>query len=222
MIDVIDLGLIGYDEAYMIQKELLQKRKRNEIQDTLLVLEHKNIFTVGRSAKNNNLLVSKEELIKSKIDIKKIDRGGDITFHGKGQFVIYPILDLHKYGKDVHKYLNALEIVAIDFLKKYAVYSKTKEGFRGVWVNEEKIASIGVGISSWCTYHGMSINIKNDLKYFDMINSCGIKNCKATSLAKIINDDTLDLKDIMPSLVESFKRIFESIAYEYEQISRVA
>ncbi|MCX5686834.1 MAG: lipoyl(octanoyl) transferase LipB [Candidatus Omnitrophica bacterium] len=177
---IIDLGLIGYTEAYGIQKELVNKRRRREIGDSLILAEHPPIFTIGR-------LGSIENLIKNNgVTVLRVDRGGDITFHGPGQLVLYPIVNLKDNALDLHKYMRLLESAAITFLRQYSVEAKKIEKRTGVWVDGKKIASIGIAASGWVTYHGMSVNLNVDLEYFSMIYPCGMKDVMATSLDRVI------------------------------------
>lgn len=186
---ILDLGLIDYEDALKTQRELVSKRKLQIIGDSALVVEHPSVFTIGRSGSRNNLLVDEKFLSENGIKVLDVDRGGDITFHSPGQLVVYPIIDLKERVRDLHNYLRELEKVVISFLKKYGVKGMTRKGAAGVWVGEEKIAFIGVAAKDWITYHGLGVNISNDIKFFSMINPCGIKSLRVTSLAKILRRD---------------------------------
>ena len=182
---ILDMGLIDYEDALKTQRELVSKRKLQIIGDLALVVEHPSVFTIGRSGSRNNLLVDEKFLSEKGIKVLDVDRGGDITFHSPGQLVAYPIIDLKKRVRDLHNYLRELEEVVVSFLKKYGVKGVTRKGSTGVWVGEEKIAFIGVAAKDWVTYHGLSVNISNDIEFFSMINPCGIKSLRVTSLAKV-------------------------------------
>ena len=214
---ILDLGIIDYSEALKIQRELVNKRKADEIPDSILVVEHPPVFTIGRGGSRKNLLVEEEYLSKQGIAVMNVDRGGDITFHSPGQLVIYPILDLKKRTKDLHKYLRDLEEVVIGFLNVYDVIGRRFDGATGIWVQDRKIASIGIAAKDWVTYHGLSVNINNDTRFFSMINPCGIKDLKVTSLKSILGREVQQglAKRI---LLDEFNNIFstEEVKSVYE------
>lgn len=221
---VIDLGLIEYPEAYKVQKKILEERKRNEVPDTLLILQHPDVITVGRGGNENNILASEEELRAKGIIVHKVDRGGDVTFHGPGQLVAYPIFNLKEQVKDVHLYLRKLEEVVIEFLKKYKVKGLRRQGVTGVWVepkNNQKIASIGIGLSSWVTYHGVSIKINADLNKFSLIRPCGMDSHKITSLNQLLLE-TVNIIEAKERLLEAFKAVFNLEIKVVEPFSLVA
>lgn len=182
---VLDLGRIDFEECYKVQKDMVRRRRAGEIEDSVLFAEHDEIFTIGRTGSDDNILVPYETLLANGLKVLRIDRGGDVTFHGPGQLVIYPIIDLKTSGKDLHKYLRDLEELAIRFLKDYSIKAERVAGKTGAWIRGRKIASVGVGASGWITYHGLSININCDLRYFSMINPCGMKDVEMTSLERI-------------------------------------
>ncbi len=183
---ILDLGMIDYEAALKFQRELVCKRRVQEIDDCVLIVEHPPVFTIGRSGSRQNLLVGEEYLSEKGINVVDVDRGGDITFHGPGQLVSYPIIDLKERIKDLHNYLRDLEEVAIGFLKKYDVIGNRIKDATGVWVGDRKIAFIGIAAKDWVTYHGMSVNVNTNLEFFSMINPCGMKNIKVTSLKEIL------------------------------------
>lgn len=185
-IQVLDLGKKDFKEVYKIQKELVGRRYREEIPDTLILTEHYPVFTIGRSGSRENILCSEEKLEEEGIQVYEIDRGGDITYHGPGQIVGYPVMDLRKQGRDVHLYLRKLEEVIIRFLATYSIQGERIEGMTGVWIQNKKIASIGIGISKWITYHGFCVNLYPNLKHFQMINPCGLGK-PVTSLREILD-----------------------------------
>jgi lipoic acid synthetase/lipoyl(octanoyl) transferase len=183
---ILDLGVIKYEGAYAVQKELLRRRRLGKIGDSALLAEHEAVFTIGRPGSRKNLLVDEGALNAAGIRVIDTDRGGDITFHGPGGLVVYPVIDLKYRSRDLHRYLRELEDLAINFLAGYAVDGERVESQTGVWARGGKIAFIGVGASDWVTYHGLSININIDLGYFGMINPCGLKGARVTSLAGIL------------------------------------
>ncbi|MFA4981412.1 MAG: lipoyl(octanoyl) transferase LipB [Candidatus Omnitrophota bacterium] len=184
---ILDLGLIDYEAACRIQKEFVARRKSGCIEDSIVLAEHKAVFTIGRTGLSENLLEREDVLRESGIKVIRVDRGGDITFHGPGQLVIYPIVDLKSRGRDMHKYMRDLEEAAIRALRDYAVFGERIHSKTGVWIGEKKIASVGVGASNWITFHGISLNIDCDLSFYNMINPCGMKGVKMTSLGAILN-----------------------------------
>lgn len=182
---ILDLGRIDFEECYRLQKDLVRRRRAGEAEDSILFAEHNEVFTIGRTGSENNLLVPYEALLQEGLKVLRIDRGGDVTFHGPGQLVVYPVIDLKGSGRDLHRHLRDLEELAIRFLKDYSIDAERVSGKTGAWVSGKKIASVGVGASGWITYHGLSININCDLRYFSMINPCGMKKVEMTSLERI-------------------------------------
>lgn len=207
---ICDLGLTEYEDTYRIQKEFVTRRKLGEIEDSIIITEHNPVFTIGRVGNASNLLVDETSLASQGIKVMRVDRGGDITCHMPGQLVIYPVMDLKKRGKDLHKYLRDLEEVALQFLKRYGIIARRVEGRTGVWVEGKKIVSIGIGASDWVTYHGMSINITNDLHYFSMINACGMPDAQAISMEAILGKD-IDMNEAKLVLIREFYRVFRTI-----------
>ena len=210
---VLNLGPRDYLNVYNLQKKLVNKRIKGEIPDVLILNEHNPVFTIGRRGGKGSILASKEELKKRGIKIYEIDRGGDIIYHGPGQLVGYPIMNLKSKGKDIHLYLRNLEEVIIRLLKDYGVQSKRIEGHTGVWVENEKIAAIGIGVKRWVSFHGFCLNVNPNLSYFDMINPCGIKDKGITSLAKLTNfedngNGKMKLAQLTNNLIKHFGKVF--------------
>lgn len=172
--EVRDLGRVGYAEALAIQKDLAEQRKRGEIPDQLLLVEHPHVITLGRNGHLENLLAGSEVLERSGISFHHSDRGGDITYHGPGQIVGYPIFDLREWKRDVVAYVRAIEQVLIDTLNDFGIRGGREQGCTGVWVDGRKIAAIGVHISRWVTSHGFALNHSTDLSYFQYIVPCGL------------------------------------------------
>ena len=179
-----DLGLIHYAEALAIQKDLEAKRKAGTIPDQLLIVEHPHVITLGRNGHLDNLLASPDVLARTGISFHNADRGGDITYHGPGQIVGYPIVDLREWKRDVGAYVRAVEQVIIDTLTDFELAGERVAGATGVWVNGKKVAAIGVHISRWVTTHGFALNHLTDLSYFHYIVPCGLTK-PVTSLREL-------------------------------------
>lgn len=180
----IDLGLMDYSQAYRLQKEAVAQVIAGA-PERVFLCEHPTILTLGRMADQKYILASQEELAARGIEILSTDRGGEVTLHAPGQLVVYPILDLKKRGKDLKQYLYHLEEVAIQFLQQYKILSFRKLGKTGVWVGDQKIVSIGVGVRKWVTFHGLGINVSTDLTLFSLINPCGL-SVAMTSIESIV------------------------------------
>ena len=185
----IPLGRTSYEQVWKFQKQLLNRRATGSVPDCLISTEHDPVLTMGRGTDHENLLASDAELKRRSVTLFEIERGGDITFHGPGQLVLYPIIDLKERGRDSHKYLRDLEQVTIRALAEFGLKAGVKEGLTGVWVNDKKVAAIGVALSKWITYHGVAINVATDLSYFDLINPCGITNYPVGSVADSLGRD---------------------------------
>jgi len=207
---ILSLGLTNYKKALNIQRDLLDKRKNNLIPDTLILLEHPPTITIGRGGDLKNLLVSEGYLKDRGIYFEQISRGGDITFHGPGQIVAYPIMNLNSLGRDIHKYLRSLEHLIIDMLKNYDIKASGLKGITGVWANEKKIASIGIGVKRWITYHGFAININNDLDYFDMMIPCGLSKVRMTNVTTESDTDKVSIQEANDYIIESFSKTFNT------------
>ena len=198
--NILDLGKSHYNEAWKIQKKLQSKRISGEIDDQLLLVEHFPVYTLGKNAPAEHLLINKSE----EISIVQSDRGGNVTFHGPGQIVGYPILDLNNYRKSITWYMRELEQVIINILKDYGIKAQRKKGLTGVWVNDKKIAALGVRISRWVTMHGFSLNINPDLKYYQGIIPCGISQYGVTSMADLLDNSVPKMSEIKENLVGHF------------------
>jgi len=180
--ETVWLGEVAYREALDLQLSFLDRRAGRRIPDTLLLLTHPHVYTLGRAGDEANLLVSKETLASEGISVERVGRGGDITYHGPGQLVGYPIVRMDK--PDVHKFVRSIESALMDSVREFGVDARRIQGLTGVWAGERKIASIGVGIRKWVTYHGFALNVTTDLSRFKRINLCGLKGREATSIAK--------------------------------------
>jgi len=183
---IIDLGLIDYQKALDLQHHLWSRRVEGEVPDLLLILEHPHVITLGRRGERSSLLVSTDVLESMKIPLFHTERGGDVTYHGPGQMIIYPILNLKEYGYLLIRYVSELEEVILSVLKDFGIEGKRDSSNRGVWADSAKIASIGVAIKRCVSLHGIALNYATDLKYFDLINPCGLKGKKMISIEKIL------------------------------------
>ncbi len=201
-----DLGRIGYAEAFDLQKRLVEQRKRGEIPDQLLFVEHPHVITLGRNGRQENLLVSSEALERKGVEFYETNRGGDVTYHGPGQIVGYPIFDLREWKRDVLAYVRGLEQVLIDALAGFGIAAGRVTGATGVWVDGAKIAAIGVHISRWITSHGFALNVTTDLEYFRLIVPCGLTK-PVTSLRALGCSATRD--EVQAALAREFSRHFE-------------
>jgi len=204
---VLDLGLREYAEVYDLQKRMVELRVKGEIEDTLILVEHPPVITIGRRGSRRNILISESRLREMGIKVFEVERGGDVTLHCPGQVVGYPILDLTRHGRDLYKYLRNLETVIIRLLKEYNIQAVSNRGHRGVWVGKANIVSLGIACRRWITWHGFSLNVNPDLTYFSLINPCGIANGEVTSMAKIFGE-TISYNGINPRLIHHFGEVF--------------
>ncbi len=207
----IDLGLIGYAEAWSLQKRLVAARKAGAIEDVLLLCEHPHVITLGRNGKRENLLASESVLRQKGVEFHATDRGGDITYHGPGQIVGYPILNLSAIRRDVVWYVRLLEEVMIRATAEFGLSAERVAGKTGIWVRsgeeEEKLAAIGVHISRWVTSHGFAYNVATDLRYFDLIVPCGIAGRRATSLERLLGR-RVEYQEVAPRLAKYLGEVF--------------
>ncbi|HCN23827.1 MAG TPA: lipoyl(octanoyl) transferase [Candidatus Marinimicrobia bacterium] len=202
-LQIQDLGLCSYKEVWDLQKNIQADRIAGKDQDTLLLVEHTPVYTFGKNSDKNHLLQHYPE----NVQIFHIERGGDITFHGPGQLVGYPILDLNNYKKSISWYMRSLEEVIIDTLDIYGLVAIRKDGLTGVWIGDEKIAALGVRISRWVTMHGFALNVNTDLNYYDGIIPCGILEYGVTSMEKLLGCK-ISMDDIKNNLISCFRNIF--------------
>ena len=203
MLNFRDLGLSPYQQTWDLQKKLQSRRIKNEIEDTVLLVEHEPVYTFGKNADENHLLQNYPD----NVNIFHIERGGDITFHGPGQLVGYPIIDLHNYKMSISWFMRSLEDVIINTLMHYGIAANRKEGLTGVWVKDEKIAALGVRISRWVTMHGFALNVNTQLHYYDSIIPCGIFEYGVTSMEKVLNKE-IDMDEVKHVLIEQFQNVF--------------
>ena len=203
---VRELGRIAYGPALELQQELIAARKAGTVADHLLLLEHPHVITLGRNGHRENLLASPEIMERAGISFFPTDRGGDVTYHGPGQLVAYPILDLREWKRDVGAFVRAVEQTIIDTLADYGIAAGRIPKLTGVWVNDRKIAAIGVHISRWVTSHGLALNVTTDLSYFQYIVPCGLTK-PVTSMAQLGVRATLE--EVSRSLAGHFGRNFD-------------
>ncbi len=208
---IVDLGLIGYAEAWSLQKRLVAARKASAIEDVLLLCEHPHVITLGRNGRRENLLASESVLKQKGVEFHATDRGGDITYHGPGQIVGYPILNLSAIRRDVVWYVRMLEEAMIRATAEFGLSAERVAGKTGIWVRsgeeEEKLAAIGVHISRWVTSHGFAYNVATDLRYFDLIIPCGIAGRHATSLEKLLGR-RVECREVAPRLAKYLGEVF--------------
>ena len=222
---VRNLGRVRYAEALARQSESVELRKSGVISDQLLLVEHPHVVTMGRNGHHENLLAAPELLARSGIEFFETDRGGDVTYHGPGQIVGYPILDLAEHRRDVRWYVQLLEEMMIRTSAEFGIVARRVEGRHGLWVDtavsqEEKLAAIGVHLSRWVTSHGFAYNVSTDLRYFDLIVPCGIPGKRATSLERLLNH-AVSLDEAKPKLTTHFGDIFnrEIISMSRKQLA---
>jgi lipoate-protein ligase B len=207
-LEVLDLGRMRYADAFAIQQRLVEQRKRGEGSDTLLFVEHPHVVTMGRTGKQQNILASEEVLARTGIECYESDRGGDVTYHGPGQVVGYPILDLREWKRDVHAYFYGVERSLIEALAVFGIMAERiqERGYEGVWVKGAKVAAIGIHISRWITSHGFALNVETDLEYFKYIVPCGLTKpvCSLRSLGCQAGRD-----EVMRAITASFAQVFD-------------
>lgn len=209
-VEVVSIeGLCPFQKAWMLQRERLEHVRRGTMPNTLFLLEHAPVITLGRNSRAEHVLASSTELSMRGIEVVSTDRGGDVTYHGPGQMVVYPILDLRQWQKSIRWYLRSLEDVVITLLDTYGVSATREPPFTGVWVRGEKVAAIGVGLRDWVTFHGLSLNVNTDLTAFELIVPCGLHGKPVTSLQKILQKPLI-MADVRERFTEIFCRQFSA------------
>ncbi len=205
---ILSLDKIEYKEAFDLQRKLVEKRMEGKIPDVFILLEHYPVFTVSRDETRNNILVSEEVLKKKGVDVCRTDRGGDVTYHGPGQIVGYNIMDLGCRGKDLHVYIRSIEQLIIDTLSDYDISAGRDTKHPGVWVDNNKIAAIGIAIKSgWISMHGFSLNVNPDMECYSMIVPCGIADKGVTCMKEVCGSDIM-IEELHQKLIEHYCRIF--------------
>ncbi|MBM4277305.1 MAG: lipoyl(octanoyl) transferase LipB [Deltaproteobacteria bacterium] len=205
---IVDLGTVDYAKALDLQHQFWSKRVEGEVPDLLLILEHPHVITLGRRGERSHLLISPDVLEAMKIPLFHTERGGDVTYHGPGQLVVYPIFNLKDYGYRLIQYVSQLEEVILSVLMDFGIEGKRDSSNRGVWAGGDKIASIGVAIKRWGSFHGIALNYATDLKYFELINPCGLKGIRITSIEKIIGEK-VPRDRLVERIIFHFKEIFK-------------
>lgn len=203
----IDLGLISYSECLDLQMQIVNLRHQGLIGDIVLLLEHNPVITMGRSGGKDALLVTPERLLQAGVELYNTDRGGNITYHGPGQLVNYPIFDLKEYGKDVHLFLRNLEQVVIETIGEFGVTGEAVPGLTGVWVNGDKISSIGVAARKWISYHGFALNVDPNLMHWALLHPCGLIGKHVTAL-RMLTDPCPSMDEVKSACTRSIVKVF--------------
>ena len=204
---VFDLGLIDFPSAWNFQRNVFYQVKQKRICSALILCQHKPVITLGRGSKKENILIDQKELEKLNIKTFEIERGGDTTYHGPGQLCAYPIVNLNYFKKDIHWFLRSLESLCLEVLFEFGIKGQTRAGLTGVWMGQKKIASVGIAIRNWITFHGISLNIKeNDLANFSLIRPCGL-DIIMTSMEGVLRKEVMTDK-VKEILLRAFKKYF--------------
>ncbi len=209
-LEVMRLGVVPYDEGLALQERLVHERAAGQRGDALLLLEHPPVVTLGRGGHREHLLASPQQLAQRGVAVFETPRGGDITFHGPGQLVGYPIVALPPGRRDVRRYVTDVEEVVIRTLTDYGVTAERVAGLRGIWVGSEKVAAVGVRISRWITSHGFALNVSTDLSWFDLIRPCGIEDRGVTSLERLLGHP-VPVEEVADRLVRRFAEVFDGL-----------
>jgi lipoyl(octanoyl) transferase len=205
---VKQLGLIAYAEGLRLQAEAVARRKAGEIPDMLFLLEHPHVYTLGRNARKSNILMTPEWLASRGAQVFETDRGGDVTYHGPGQLVGYPIVDLKDHRRDISWYMRSLEEVLMGVAAEYGIEAVRVPGAAGVWIGNDKLAAMGVHVSRWVTSHGFALNVNTDLRYFEWIVPCGLAGKGVTSLLKLLGRKVA-MDEVVEKVIRHFGRVFE-------------
>lgn len=203
------LGLVDYTQASQLQEQLVEARLSGQPSDSLLLLQHPNVITIGASGAETNILATSEILKKASISMAHTDRGGDVTYHSPGQLVAYPIFDLRRRGRDIHRYVRDIEEVVIRTLSYFSITGQRQQGYPGVWVGEDKICALGIRVRGWITKHGLALNVNNDLQPFEFINPCGVKGLKVTSMRLLLGCE-VEISQVAEALTRHFASIFDT------------
>lgn len=206
--DVVDLGKRDYKEVWDIQRIIHQKHVDGYLKDTLLLVEHDHVLTLGKSSKETNILITRELLDEKGVACYEIERGGDVTYHGPGQLVGYPILNIKRGLAGIRPYIECLEDVVIKTLQNFSIVGRTRQRMIGVWTDQGKVCSIGVAVKRWVSFHGFALNVNTDLSYFNLINPCGMPHITMTSMQEILGQH-VPMEEVKRSIIQSFKAIFK-------------
>ncbi len=204
----INLGTLPYTEAFELQKQRVEQLQNGAAQDSLLFLEHPHVVTLGRNATGDALVADRSFIEARGVELADTNRGGDVTYHGPGQLIGYPLLQLENDRHDIRRYVGDLEDVLIRTLADFSITGRRHPEHRGVWVDGRKIASLGIRISRWVTSHGFALNVNTDLSYFSLIQPCGIAGCEMTSMASLTGGD-VDMDAVIECLIVHFGEVFE-------------
>ncbi len=205
-LNIIDLDQKSYNETWDFQKKLHEQRIKNEIPDSLILVEHPHVYTLGKNAVASNMIASEEYLKDHGVEVVNVDRGGDITYHGPGQLVGYPIFHLKEHKLSVRNYVDKIEEILLQTLADYNIEGRQIDGLTGIWVEKQKIAAIGLRISRWVTYHGFALNIKTDLSLFNGIIPCGISDKGVTRMIDLNKNATLE--SVKKTIIEKICNVF--------------
>lgn len=217
---VLEVERICYNDAFELQRKLVSARLNNEIEDTLILLEHDPVFTVPSTQTLNNILVPTEILSREGIEVCRTDRGGDVTYHGPGQVVGYSIMDLKEQGRDLHRYIRNVEQVLIDTLKDYGIAAQRDPKHPGVWTSNKKIAAIGIAVKNgWITMHGFALNVNPDMNHFTMIVPCGISDKGVTSMAEKLGAP-VDRRALQKKLIRQYAKIFDCAPQQITDVKK--
>ena len=209
----VSLGRVAYADALELQRHIARDRITGALpQDVLLLVEHPPVVTLGRASKEKNLIASPAFLESKGVELFEVERGGDVTFHGPGQLVGYPIIDLKRHRQDLHWYLRKIEEALINTLADYDIPGERNTSFTGVWTRGKKIASIGVHAREWVTWHGFALNVTTDLSYFDLIVPCGIDGVVMTSIARELGLENVSVQDVRDRVTAKFAEAFDLTA----------
>ncbi|MGQ9533770.1 MAG: lipoyl(octanoyl) transferase LipB [bacterium] len=207
MINTLDLGKRDYKEVWDMQRELHLKRVNGQIPNTLILVEHNPVVTIGRSGKSENIKMPIQLLKEKGIDFYHIERGGDVTFHGPGQLVGYPIFNIKEGLIGIRRFIEMIEDAIIGVLADFAIKAEKREGLIGVWTERGKICSIGIAVKRWVSFHGFALNVNTDLRYFDLINPCGFKDIKMVSMQEILGHE-IAMSEVKKKTIRNFHSIF--------------
>jgi len=207
----LDLGMEDYKKVWNIQKLIHQKRLEDKISDTLILVEHKPVITIGKGGKDNNILISMKLLKEKGVEFYRIERGGDVTYHGPGQIVGYPIFNIKDGFAGIKPFIFKIEDAVISALDDFKIEGKKKERQIGVWTDNGKICSIGIAVQRWVSFHGFALNVNTDLKYFDLIVPCGLKGIRMTSMGEILKKE-VPIDEVKKAIERNFARIFNKDA----------
>lgn len=207
--NIVDLGQKDYKEVWDLQRVIHRRRVEKKIDNTLILVEHKPVITMGKSGKSANLLMPTHALKAKGIAYYAIERGGDITYHGPGQLVGYPIFNVKEGLVGIKPFINKLEDVIINTLADFEISGEKKEKMIGVWVKDQKVCSIGIAVKQWVSFHGFALNVNTDLEHFNLIIPCGLKNVTMTSIQALLKKE-IDLDGVKKSIVENFSSVFQS------------